>query len=103
MRGDACMGGVAAGMEAAARTLLYPLALSTLLVMLLPIAAAFSSRCPGARLVSAWRGVLRRILPVAIALAALAYLGIHIAAADTEHPCVQRDGTRCTGIGGEMD
>ncbi len=85
MRGDLCVG----GLEVGARALLYPLTISGLLVALLPLALALGSRRAGARLISAWRGNLRGILPVAIALSALVCLGLHVTAAGIRARWVQ--------------
>jgi len=54
---------------------------SGLALILLPLLAALRSRAPGARLLTAWRGNLRRLLPVAIALSALLFLGLSAYAA----------------------
>jgi len=56
-------------------------AASGLALILLPLLAALSSRAPGARFHTAWRGNLRRVLPVAIALSALLILGLSAYAA----------------------
>jgi hypothetical protein len=56
------------------------LAVAAFAALLLPLLAAAFSRSPSARLRTAWRGNLRRVLPVAIALSALLYLGLGLAA-----------------------
>ena len=52
-----------------------------LLILIIPLLAALSSRAPGACIHTAWRGNLRRVLPVAIALSALLILGLSAYAA----------------------
>ena len=49
-----------------------------LLLLIIPPLAAFGSRAPGARFRTAWRGNLRRLLPVSIALCALLSLGLNL-------------------------
>jgi len=56
-------------------------AASGLALILLPPLAALASRAPGALFHTAWRGNLRRVLPVAIALSALLILGLSAYAA----------------------
>ena len=56
-------------------------ALSLVFVFALPLIAARVSRQPGARLATAWRGNARKVLPTAIALCALASLGLLVLAA----------------------
>jgi hypothetical protein len=51
-------------------------ALSFVFVFALPLIAAGVSRQPGARLATAWRGNARKILPTAVAMCALASLGL---------------------------
>jgi Na+/H+ antiporter NhaC len=51
------------------------------LVLVLPLLAAIPSRAAGARLRTAWRGNLRRLLPVMIALCAIVFLGANAYAA----------------------
>jgi hypothetical protein len=46
-----------------------------LLVLVIPPLAAIASRAAGARFRTAWRGNLRRLLPVMIALCAIIFLG----------------------------
>jgi len=55
------------------------MALTLLSILLLPLLAAFRSRTAGARLVTAWRGNLRRVLPVGIVVLAALSLGLGIA------------------------
>jgi hypothetical protein len=55
-------------------------AASLLAIILLPLAAAALARAPGARLRTAWRGNLRRVLPVAVALSALLFLHLNVTA-----------------------
>jgi hypothetical protein len=66
---------------AIAATLGAALAGFMLLVLAVPALAAVSSRAEGARLRTAWRGNLRRILPVMIALCAVTLLGLSAHAA----------------------
>ena len=54
------------------------MALTLLSILLLPLLAAFRSRTAGARLVTAWRGNLRRVLPVGIVVLAALSLGLGI-------------------------
>jgi hypothetical protein len=56
-------------------------AVVVLALILLPLFTAISSRAPGCRFRTAWRGNIRRILPVGIALSALLFLGISVHAA----------------------
>ena len=56
-------------------------AASGLALILLPPLAALRSRAPGALFHTAWRGNLRRVLPVSIALCALLFLGLSAYAA----------------------
>ena len=51
------------------------------LVLVLPLLAAIPSRAAGARFRTAWRGNLRRLLPVMIAFCALIFLGMNAYAA----------------------
>jgi len=60
--------------------LIVAVGIPALVVVLLPAGAAFFSRCPSAALLSACRGNLRRVLPLTIALGALLYLGLGLAA-----------------------
>ncbi len=53
---------------------------SLLAAVLLPLLAAALARAPGTRLPTAWRGNLRRVLPVAAALSALLFLGLNLTA-----------------------
>jgi hypothetical protein len=55
-------------------------AASLLGIILLPLAATGLARAPGARLRTAWRGNLRRVLPVAVALSALLFLYFNVTA-----------------------
>ncbi|UCC67038.1 MAG: hypothetical protein JSV79_07755 [Armatimonadota bacterium] len=55
------------------------LALSLVAMILVPLIVARWSRQPGARLVTAWRANLRRVLPVAIVLCAVFSLGLGLA------------------------
>ncbi len=55
-------------------------ATSLLAAILLPLLAAALARAPGARLRTAWRGNLRRVLPVAAALFALLFLFLNFTA-----------------------
>jgi hypothetical protein len=57
------------------------LAYFVLLVIVIPPLAAISSRAAGARFRTAWRGNLRRLLPVMIALCAIIFLGMSAYAA----------------------
>lgn len=67
-------------MEPGLQFLVYAgMALSFLSMLLLPLLAAFRSRTAGARLVTAWRGSLRRVLPVGIVVLAALSLGLGIA------------------------
>ena len=52
------------------------LALSLIAMLLLPLFAAFRSRRPGAGLGRAWRGNLRKVLPIAVAWCAVSALGL---------------------------
>jgi hypothetical protein len=52
-----------------------------LLVVVIPPLAAISSRAAGFRFRTAWRGNLRRLLPVVIALCAIIFLGMSAYAA----------------------
>jgi hypothetical protein len=54
------------------------MALTLLSMLLLPLLAAFQSRTAGARLVTAWRGNLRRVLPVGIVVLAALSLALGI-------------------------
>jgi len=70
--------------ESAARgidTLLAGLGGFVLLVVVIPPLAAIFSRAAGARFRTAWRGNLRRLLPVMIALCAIIFLGMSAYAA----------------------
>jgi len=70
--------------ESAARgidTLLAGLGGFVLLVVVIPPLAAISSRAAGFRFRTAWRGNLRRLLPVMIALCAIIFLGMSAYAA----------------------
>jgi len=58
--------------------------ISALLLVILPFAAAFRSRKPEARLVTAWRGNLRGVLPLAAVGLALISLGLVMASRTTE-------------------
>jgi hypothetical protein len=60
----------------------YPL--TFLAMLLLPLLAARFSRLPSARLAAAWRGNLRRILPLAVASLAIAALALGIAGKNME-------------------
>jgi|GEM_PF-1387270 len=55
------------------------MALSFLSILLLPLLAALRSRTAGARLVTAWRGNLRSVLPVGIVVLAVVSLALGIA------------------------
>ncbi len=55
------------------------MALTLLSILLLPLLTAFRSRTAGARLVTAWRGNLRKVLPVGIVVLAALSLGLGIA------------------------
>jgi len=52
------------------------LAVSLIAMLLLPLFAAFRSRRPGAGLGRAWRGNLRKVLPIAVAWCAVSALGL---------------------------
>jgi len=58
--------------------------LSLILLLVLPLAAAFRSRAPEARVVTAWRGNLRRVLPLAAVALAIISLGFVIATRTTQ-------------------
>jgi hypothetical protein len=53
---------------------------SLLAIILLPLLAAALARAPGADLRTAWRGNLRRVLPVVVALSALLFLYFNVTA-----------------------
>jgi hypothetical protein len=53
-------------------------------LFVLPLAAAFRSRAPEARVVTAWRGNLRRVLPLAAVALAIISLGFVIATRTTQ-------------------
>jgi hypothetical protein len=55
-------------------------AASVLAVLLLPLLGAVLARAGGARVRTAWRGNLRRVLPVAVALSALLFLYFNVTA-----------------------
>jgi len=59
-------------------------AVSFLLLLILPFAAAFRSRAPEARLVTAWRGNLRKVLPLAVVGFAIISLGFVTASRSAE-------------------
>ena len=60
------------------------LGISFLLLLILPLAAAFRSCAPEAGVLTAWRGNLRRVLPVAAVGLAIISLGFVIASRTTE-------------------
>ncbi len=62
------------------RPLAGGVALSLWVAALVPLAAAPFSRRPSAKILTAWRGTLRRILPPSLALGALLYLGLGLTA-----------------------
>ena len=76
------------GMErspvSAGRGIVEGTAASLLLLLVLPFAAAFWSRVQGARAVTAWRGNLRRVLPVAVVVLAVVSLGSALAGRTAE-------------------
>ncbi len=74
--------GVAMSATLAAQLILGFVGVPLLLLVLLPLFAAISSRRSGARLRTAWRGNLRRVIPVAIAVAAVLSLWLSAYAAD---------------------
>lgn len=57
-------------------TLIAALAGSVVLIVVIPPLIAIRTRAPGARFRTAWRGNLRRVIPVSIALCALLFLGL---------------------------
>ncbi|MCJ7752275.1 MAG: hypothetical protein MUQ65_14515, partial [Armatimonadetes bacterium] len=59
-------------------------AVSFLLLLMLPLAAAFRSRAPEARVLTAWRGNLRMVLPLAAVGLAVISLGFVIASRTTQ-------------------
>jgi hypothetical protein len=61
--------------------LLVGLLFALVLALLISLAGSDIGRKPGVRLLAAWRGNLRRLIPLALAIAALIYLGLGIAAA----------------------
>ncbi|UCC67292.1 MAG: hypothetical protein JSV79_09165 [Armatimonadota bacterium] len=60
-----------------------------LAAVFLPLLAAAFSRSPGARLRAAWRGNLRRVLPLAAALSAVVYLCVSLGAASIQERWVR--------------
>lgn len=66
------------------RALLGGYLFTFLAMLLLPLLAARFSRLPSARLAAAWRGNLRRILPLAVASLAIAALALGIAGKNME-------------------
>jgi len=63
-------------------TLIAALAGSVVLIAVIPPLVAIRTRAPGARFRTAWRGNLRRLLPVSIALCSLLFLGLSAYAAN---------------------
>jgi hypothetical protein len=61
--------------------LMAGLLFALVLALLISLAASDIGRKPGVRLLAAWRGNLRRLIPLALAIAALLYLGLGVAAA----------------------
>jgi len=59
--------------------LLAPFGLTLVAGIVVPLVAAARSRAAGARLRTAWRGNVRRITPVTLALCALLFLGFSVA------------------------
>ncbi|MCJ7750977.1 MAG: hypothetical protein MUQ65_07760, partial [Armatimonadetes bacterium] len=58
--------------------------ISFILLLILPLAAAFRSRAPEAGVFTAWRGNLRRVLPLAVVVLAIVSLGSAIAGRSAE-------------------